>query len=107
MVGESLKIVPFRLPLNKKKYNIFEPNNSNIKVKIDLAVVPIIGTDLTFRRVGFGVGFYDRFFASLDYKPKIIFTQLCLCQTKTTLTQIHDIKSDYIITNKGVKWKTQ
>jgi 5-formyltetrahydrofolate cyclo-ligase len=107
MVGDSLKIVPFRLPLNRKKYNIYEPNNSNLQVKIDLAVVPIIGSDLTLRRVGFGVGFYDRFFASLTYKPKIIFTQLCPCQAKTTLTQIHDIKSDYIITNKGTQWKMQ
>jgi len=105
MVGNSLKIVPFRFPIYKKKYNIYEPNNSNLQVKIDLAVVPIIGTDVTSRRVGFGVGFYDRFFASLNYRPKIIFTQLCLCKSKTTLTQMHDIKSDYIITDKGRVWK--
>ncbi|MDD2698623.1 MAG: 5-formyltetrahydrofolate cyclo-ligase [Arcobacteraceae bacterium] len=105
MMGNSLKVVPYRLPLNKQKYNIYEPNDSSLRVKIDLAIVPIVGTDDTFRRVGFGVGFYDRFFASLDYRPKIVFTQLCLCQSKTTLTQIHDIKSDYIITNKGTIWK--
>ena len=107
MVGNSLKIVPFRLPLNKKKYYIFEPNNSDSKIKIDLAIVPIIGTDSTLRRVGFGVGFYDRFFASLSYRPKIVFTQLCKCSSGKTLTHNHDIKSDYIITNKGTKWKMQ
>lgn len=105
MVGNTLKAVPFRLPLYKKKYNIYEPKDSNLRVKLDLAIVPIIGTDSSFRRVGFGVGFYDRFFASLDYKPKIIFTQLSLCKSKTTLTEIHDIKSDYIITDKGTIWK--
>ncbi len=105
MVENSLKVVPFRLPLYRKKFNIYEPNNSFKRVKIDLAVVPIIGTDETNRRVGFGVGFYDRFFASLDYRPKIIFTQLCLCKSNTTLTQEHDIKSDYIITHKGRLWK--
>ena len=105
MIGNSLKAVPYRLPLHKKEYSIYEPNDSFLKVKIDLAVVPVVGTDDTFRRVGFGVGFYDRFFASLDYRPKVIFTQLCLCQSKTTLTQVHDIKSDYIITNKGIQWK--
>ncbi|MBI3874144.1 MAG: 5-formyltetrahydrofolate cyclo-ligase [Arcobacter sp.] len=107
MVGNSLKVVPYRLPLAKKKYNISEPNDSNLQVKIDLAIVPIIGSDATFRRIGFGVGFYDRFFASLKYRPKTIFTQLCSCNTNKTLTQIHDIKSDYIITNKGTKWKMQ
>ncbi len=101
MVGNSLEVVPFRLPLHKKKYNIYEPNNSNIKARIDLAIVPIIGTDSTFRRIGFGVGFYDRFFATLKYKPKTVFTQLSLCKSEITLTQIHDIKSDYIITDKG------
>ncbi len=101
MIGNSLKAVPFRLPLYKKKYNIYEPNNSRRKVKLDLAIVPIIGSDDSLRRVGFGVGYYDRFFASLDYKPKVIFTQLCSCKSQTTLTQMHDIKSDYIITYKG------
>jgi 5-formyltetrahydrofolate cyclo-ligase len=105
MVGNSLKVVPFRLPLTKKKYNLYEPNNSNRSVKIDLAIVPIIGFDTTRRRIGFGVGFYDRFFDSLAYRPKIIFTQLCRCEANQTLTQIHDIKSDYIITNKGMIWK--
>jgi 5-formyltetrahydrofolate cyclo-ligase len=104
MVGNSLKVVPYRLPLYKKKYGIFEPNDSNFDVKLDIAVVPIVGTDDTFRRIGFGVGFYDRFFASLNYKPKIVFTQLSLCKSTTTLTQMHDIKSDYIITDKGTIW---
>lgn len=105
--GDSLNITPFRLPLYKKKYNIYEPNKSNLKVKIDLAIVPIVGSDLAFRRVGFGRGFYDKFFSSLSYKPKIIFTQLCSCTTNKVLTQNHDIKADYIITNKGTKWKMQ
>jgi 5-formyltetrahydrofolate cyclo-ligase len=106
MIGKTLKIVPYRLPLMKKKYNIKEPNNSyfKYKVNIDLAIVPIIGTDNSFRRIGFGVGFYDRFFSSLKYTPKIIFTQRCLCKSKNILTQEHDIKADYIITNKGTIW---
>ena len=106
MVGNSLKIVPFRLPLNTKKYNIKEPNDSNFsyKINLDLAIVPIIGYDESFRRVGFGVGFYDRFFLSLKKIPKIIFTQLCDCKATNILTQVHDVKADYIITNKGTKW---
>lgn len=105
MIGDSLKIVPFRLPLKSKKYKIKEPNFSNFsyKVELDLAIVPIIGTDDSFRRVGFGVGFYDRFFSSLKKRPKTIFTQLCLCKATNILTLKHDIKADYIITNKGIK----
>jgi 5-formyltetrahydrofolate cyclo-ligase len=107
MIGETFKIVPYRLPLSKKKYNILEPNNSNFKynVELDLAIVPIVGCDDSFRRVGFGVGFYDRFFASLKKKPKVVFTQLCLCKSTNILTQDHDVQADYIITNKGILWK--
>ncbi len=103
----EFKIVPYRLPLSKKKYNIYEPNSSNFKykVKIDLAVVPTIAYDKTFRRVGFGVGFYDRFFFSLDYTPRVIFTQLLDCGCKDIVTNNYDVKADIIINNKGLKWK--
>jgi len=103
----EFKIVPYRLPLKKKKYNIYEPNYSNFKykVKLDLAIVPTIGYDETFRRVGFGVGFYDRFFYSLDYKPKIIFIQTCECKSKIIVTNHYDVTADIIINNKGIKWK--
>lgn len=107
MVGNSLKIVPFRLPLKTKKYNIQEPNFSNFsyRIDLDLAIVPIVGYDESFRRVGFGVGFYDRFFSTLKSKPKIIFTQLCSCKATNILTLEHDVKADYIITNKEILWK--
>ena len=103
MVGKSLKIVPYRLPLQKKQYGILEPKNSNsIIPKIDLAVVPIVATDTTKRRIGFGVGFYDRYFASLKYKPITVFTQRVLSQSDKVLTEPHDIKGDYIVTHKGI-----
>ena len=100
MIGNTLKIVPYRLPLKTKKYKIKEANNSNFKYKvnIDLAIVPIIGTDYSKRRVGYGVGFYDRYFASVKNKPKIIFTQRKLCKATNILTLEHDIKADYIVT---------
>jgi len=95
----TFKIVKYRLPLKKKKYNIYEPNNSKyaLKIKLDLAIVPIVGFDISKRRIGFGVGFYDRFFSSLNYKPKVIFTQICKCESKSIITNNYDIKSDIII----------
>ena len=48
----SFKMVKYSLPLIKKKFNIYEPKNKNkTKVKIDVAVVPIIGMDINFKRV--------------------------------------------------------
>jgi 5-formyltetrahydrofolate cyclo-ligase len=94
----SFKMVKYSLPLKKKKFSILEPLNKNKTLqKIDLAIVPIIGMDNNFKRVGFGKGMYDRFFASLGYKPKIVFVQLRPCISKGTLTDEFDIQADEFI----------
>jgi 5-formyltetrahydrofolate cyclo-ligase len=99
MEGLSFKMVKYSLPLIKKKFNIYEPKNKNItKEKIDVALVPIIGIDNNFKRVGFGKGMYDRFFDKLKYKPKIIFTQLYPCITNKNITDKYDIKANSYIT---------
>ena len=97
----SFKMVKYSLPLKKKKFSILEPLNKNkTPVKIDVAVVPIVGMDLDFRRVGFGKGMYDRFFAKLKYRPKIIFVQLKPCISKNKVTDEYDIKGDAFISFK-------
>jgi 5-formyltetrahydrofolate cyclo-ligase len=100
MENESFKIVKYRLPLQKKKFGIMEPNNSFLKPeKIDLAIVPIVGVDAIGKRIGYGKGMYDRFFGKLSYKPTLVFTQLILCQSDKILSESYDIQADYIITN--------
>jgi 5-formyltetrahydrofolate cyclo-ligase len=95
----SFKMVKYSLPLKKKKFSIYEPKNKNkTKYKVDIAVVPIIGMDIDFKRVGFGKGMYDRFFAKLRYKPKIIFTQIYPCIIYESITDRYDIKADSLIT---------
>ncbi|MDX1808342.1 MAG: 5-formyltetrahydrofolate cyclo-ligase [Sulfurospirillaceae bacterium] len=99
MEGVSFKMVKFRLPLKSKRFNIKEPNNSFAKCrKIDLAIVPVLGVDGAFRRVGFGKGMYDRFFESLSYKPHIAFVELVDCHTKNKVSEKHDIQADIYIT---------
>jgi len=99
----SFKMVKYSLPLKKKKFNIYEPLNKNkTKIKIDIAVVPIIGIDKKFRRVGFGKGMYDRFFEKLNYKPKIIFTQLTPIMANCVVTDYFDVKADLFLSYKLV-----
>jgi len=101
MVGQSFKMVPFRLPLHRKKFNIYEAGNSHKNIKnIDIAIVPVVGVDSNLQRVGFGKGMYDRFFEKLDKKPIIIFTQQILCYSKEPLCDHFDITGDIIITPK-------
>jgi len=99
MKDDSFIPVEFRYPLKVKRFGIKEsPYSTCYKKKIDLAIVPIVGVDPTFRRVGFGAGMYDRFYDRLDYRPITIFTQLKLCIAKEIITSSHDIEPDYIIT---------
>jgi len=99
--GKSFKPVKYRLPLNKSKFNTQEPNFSlykNNKIDFDIIVVPIVGVDILDKRVGFGAGMYDRFYATLTKKPIVIFTQITLCKIDEIITDEFDIKADYIIT---------
>ncbi|MBD3792554.1 MAG: 5-formyltetrahydrofolate cyclo-ligase [Campylobacterales bacterium] len=107
MEGKSFRLVKYRLPLSVKNFGIKEPNISNTYYKqIDLAIVPIIGTDRTFRRVGFGKGYYDRFFE--NHKTKIetvVFVGRKSCITSTVITDHYDVEGDFYITPKRIYQK--
>ena len=99
MEDDSFKMVPFRLPLTQKQFGIYEPGNTNLKIKkIDVAIVPAVGVDGEGRRIGFGKGMYDRFFARLKHRPYIIFVQSKLCNTSKYICDEYDIKADLLIT---------
>jgi len=99
MEGSSFKMVPFRLPLQKKRFGILEAGNTTQNInKIDIAIVPVVGVDGNFQRVGYGKGMYDRFFAKLQRKPYIIFLQEELCLTHQALCDSYDIACDLLIT---------
>ncbi|RAX54470.1 5-formyltetrahydrofolate cyclo-ligase [Helicobacter sp. 16-1353] len=101
IVNDTFKIVPFRLPLRKNKYNICESYNSTFINfnKIDLAIVPILGIDIYFGRVGFGRGMYDRFYANLKAKPFNIFVSRILNFANVRITDNYDIVGDMVIAN--------
>jgi 5-formyltetrahydrofolate cyclo-ligase len=102
MEDESFKIVPFRLPLQKKRFNIYEAGNSLKKIKkIDIAIVPVVGVDGNLQRIGFGRGMYDRFFAKLKNKPYTIFIQTKICFTKDYICDHYDVKGDMLLTTNN------
>ncbi len=101
MEGASFRLVKYRLPLTVKQFGIKEPNDSKqYRIKqIDMAIVPMVGTDVTHRRVGFGKGMYDRFFEK--YNKNITYTVFVarhLCYSPTIVTDNHDIKADMMMT---------
>lgn len=101
MEGASFRLVKYRLPLKKKKFGIKEPNDSKqYRIKnIDIAIVPIVGVDVTHRRVGFGKGMYDRFFEKQNKNiRKTVFVARELCYSKEIITDDYDVKADMILT---------
>ena len=99
MEGESFKMVPFRLPIKKKNFGIFEAGNTYKNInKFDIAIVPAVGVDGDLKRIGFGKGMYDRFFEKLKKKPYTIFLQQEICYTKESICDEHDIACDLLLT---------
>ena len=99
MEGKSFKMVPYRLPLKKKKFGIYEAGNSFRKFKnLDIAVVPAVGIDKQNKRVGFGKGMYDRFFAKLRKRPYTIFVQRQECKTDKNVCDDYDVAADAVVT---------
>jgi 5-formyltetrahydrofolate cyclo-ligase len=99
--GVSFHVVPFRLPLRKNGFGIWEPRDSRqyrVK-KIDVAVVPIVGVDSTLRRVGFGKGMYDRFYEKYGENiGKTLFTARHLHYATQCVTNHYDISASHIVT---------
>ena len=104
MEGESFSLVKYRLPLSVKKFGVKEPNRSNTFYKqIDIAIVPVIGIDETFRRVGFGKGYYDRFFENHKHKvDTVVFIGRRSCIASTIVTDDYDVEGDLYITPKKI-----
>jgi len=96
---KSFKMVKYRLPLKKNSFNVFEPKNSYFKIKdIDMIIVPVVGVDRNYKRVGFGKGMYDRFYEKLKKKPIVVFVQRERCFICKNITDAHDISADFYIT---------
>ena len=107
MEDVSFKMVPFRLPLERKQFGIYEPGNTNRKInKVDIAIVPAVGIDADARRIGFGKGMYDRFFATLKNKPIIFFVQSEYCCSRKAICDDHDISADVVVTPRTCYSKT-
>jgi len=100
MEGKSFKLVKYRYPLRTKRFGIKEPKKSKQyrKKQIDIAIVPIVGMDAAYRRVGFGKGMYDRFFEKeIKNIKKVVFVARELCFSKEIVTDSYDVKADLVI----------
>ena len=105
------KIIINRLRKNssysKNKFGIKESNDLDTVelAEIDLAVLPLVGIDINGFRLGYGGGYYDRFFyqdRELSRKPFIIGVGYAFQILEVSFAKNHDLKCDSVITEKGV-----
>ena len=89
-------------PLLINKYGIPEPTSNRVKYP-NVLLVPLVAFDEYFNRVGYGGGFYDRYIKRIKKIKKIITIGLAYSFQKVRKIEVdkHDIKLDFIITEKN------
>lgn len=82
-------------------YGILEPKGNQVADKIDVAITPLSAVDKRFNRVGYGKGFYDKFFEQNDcLKVGVCYS----CQVVGKIkADRHDVPLDMVITEKYIR----
>ncbi len=95
--------------LFKNKYGIWEPEKKEIGYpQSSLILLPSLGANKNFVRLGRGKGYYDRYFYKNSNHNNIIITLLPEQLTNLDfLEEPHDLVLDYIITEKNIYKRKQ
>ena len=84
---------------------VFWNPQSKKKRSLQTFVVPLLAYDRFHNRLGYGKGYYDRFLKKYAKKNKNILTiglAFSFQKYKKIPTSKHDVKLDYILTEKGI-----
>ncbi|WP_181814226.1 5-formyltetrahydrofolate cyclo-ligase [Helicobacter canis] len=108
MQGLKVKMLPYRLPLVRNYLGIFEPKVSyQHSYKVDFVLIPALGIDMAFGRIGMGKGIYDRSFSARSITPYRVFVSQNLHISSTHITQEFDINAhqyiSYTLQMKNIK----
>ncbi len=106
---DNFRIVPSLLTkgcrLVKGAYGIYEPaikKKAGSLKNIAAVIAPGIAFDMKGNRLGFGRGYFDRFLKRLPKKAVKVALAFSSQVVKAVPSARHDVKMDYIITEKGV-----
>lgn len=92
--------------LEKGTFDVLEPPETSEASKLDLMIVPGVAFDRKGNRLGYGAGYYDRFFEKHQYICKI---GICFefQRLKEIPTNSFDVPMDWIITEKNAYFITK
>lgn len=93
--------------LIKSSYGILEPSKGDVEInpnELELIVVPGIAFDRSGGRMGYGAGFYDRYFKKIHEENVGRITKVALAYDFQVIDKVpmnkQDVPVDYIITEK-------
>lgn len=86
--------------LIKNLWGILEPesNANSLEKDFDFVIVPLLYCDNQGNRVGYGKGFYDKFFSGLNRKTKKIGINYFNPEEKIDDIRVEDVLLDYLVT---------
>jgi|TARA_B100001093_G_scaffold502424_1_gene555395 5-formyltetrahydrofolate cyclo-ligase len=89
--------------LIKNNFGIFEPQDKEFVdiEEIDIALIPCVAFNDKLFRLGMGGGFYDRTFSKTS-STMLIGLAYSFQYENESFQEEHDIKMDYVITQKGI-----
>lgn len=91
---ENLSITKFKtLEPTYEEKNVITPTDNS------LFIVPLVAFDMNLNRIGYGKGFYDRYFSKFEHHKKIALAYECQ-KTENAYADKFDIKMDLILTEK-------
>jgi len=82
------------------KFGIMEPMGEEEK-KIDLFILPAVAFDRNFYRLGYGGGYYDRYFSE-NLKTVLIGSVFDFQIVQDVFHEEHDVQADMIVSESGV-----
>jgi 5-formyltetrahydrofolate cyclo-ligase len=100
----SFKEWKIKEPFHINRIGILEPNYKNKKINPQMILVPLVAFDKFKNRIGYGKGFYDRFFNKFSNKRNILSVGIAFTFQKTNIIPVekHDKKLNYILTEKSI-----
>lgn len=69
--------------------------------KIEITVLPLIGFDRSGNRLGYGAGYYDRFFEKYPNIPRVGLAYSCQ-EAETIPTDPYDQRMQWVVTENGL-----
>jgi len=108
-IMDFYRVNSFDQEMEKGYMGIMEPvfkQGDSPETDADIIIIPGVGFDYEFNRLGYGGGFYDRYLLRLSNKA----VRLAICYEAQRIKKMpaypNDMKVDILITEKGI-WKRE